>query len=53
MIPKAGVLAMGHGHIVNIYYLFHDPWGRGSCARVWPSHIVKMHYFFKNLVLYS
>ena len=26
---------------------FHDPWGRGSCARSWPykSFLVKMHYF--------
>ena len=28
---------------------FHDPWG--SCAKVWPtSHIVKMHFFFTNLI---
>ena len=32
MIPGAGVLVLGRGHI---------------------SHIVKMHYFFKNLLLYS
>ena len=31
MTPRAGVLALGRGHI---------------------SHILKMHYFFKNLLLY-
>ena len=29
---------------------FHDPRGRGFCARVWLyKSVVKMHYFFKNL----
>ena len=32
-------------------YKFHDPRGRGSCARA--GHIVKMHYFFKKLFLYT
>ena len=29
---------------------FHDPRGKDSCARVWP---YIMHYFFKNLLLYT
>ena len=36
---------------------FHDPWGKGSCARARPYKlyeiIMKMHYFFKNIFLYS
>ena len=34
--------------------VFHDPRVRGSvlgCGHI--SHIVKMHYFFKNLLVYS
>ena len=34
--------------------VFHDPRVRGSVlGRGHISHIVKMHYFFKNLLLYS
>ena len=32
-------------------YKFHDPRGRGSCARA--GHIVKMHYSFKKPFLYT
>ena len=32
---------------------FHDPKGRGSCAKVWPyKSYSEMHYLFKNLLLY-
>ena len=34
--------------------IFHDPWGWGSCSKVWPYKLYsEIHYFFKNFLLYS
>ena len=41
------------GRVYYQYYKFHDPFGRGSCAMVWPDKLFsEMHYFYDNILLY-